>query len=117
MQQALAGRDRELAFGIGIHTGEAVVGTVGTTERMEYTAIGANVNLASRLCDTAKGGEVIVSTEVYERLGARVRAEPRPPIRVKNIDRDLATYLVTDLVGEAAGTVLTPIVREGEGRG
>ncbi len=97
MQMALAERDPELAFGIGIHTGEAVVGTVGTPERMEYTAIGATVNLASRLCDTARRGEVIVSAEVYERLGDLVKAEARLPIRVKNIDRDLATYLVSEL--------------------
>jgi adenylate cyclase len=64
---------------------------------MEYTAIGATVNLASRLCDTAKRGEVIVSAEVYEQLRDRIAAQPRPPVRVKNIDRDLATYLVTAL--------------------
>jgi class 3 adenylate cyclase len=97
MQRELATQGGDLGFGIGIHCGEAVVGTVGTPERMEYTAIGATVNLASRLCDTAKQGEVIVSEEVRACLGNRIVAEERAPIRVKNIDRDLQTYVVVQL--------------------
>ncbi|HZT07526.1 MAG TPA: adenylate/guanylate cyclase domain-containing protein [Chloroflexota bacterium] len=97
MQRAMAAEPNELGFGIGIHCGEAVVGTIGTPERLEYTAIGATVNLASRLCDTAKGGEVVVSDEVYRRLEGRLDARALPPIRVKNIDRELSMYVATGI--------------------
>ncbi|MBM2811091.1 MAG: cyaA [Chloroflexi bacterium] len=97
MQKAAAELPGSLAFGVGIHTGDAVVGTIGTRERMEYTAIGSTVNLASRLCDTAGKGQVVVSDAVFEKLGGDLQAERRPPIHVKNVERELDTYLVTGL--------------------
>ncbi len=95
MQAALAGS--ELSVGIGIHSGIAVVGNIGTAERLEYTAIGATVNLAARLCESAAKGDVIVSEELRDRLGDKVEAERRAPILVKGIDRELCTYRVAKL--------------------
>ncbi len=95
MQAALTGS--ELSVGIGIHSGIAVVGNIGTVERLEYTAIGATVNLAARLCESAAKGEVIVSEELRDRLGDKVEAERRSPILVKGIDRELVTYRVAKL--------------------
>jgi adenylate cyclase len=55
-------------IGIGIHTGEAVHGFIGSVERMEYTVIGDTVNRTSRYCDGAKGGEILISREVYPHM-------------------------------------------------
>src|SRR5690606_32839708 len=66
IQQRLAGHGSGLGVGIGVHRGEAVVGTIGTPQRMEYTAIGSTVNIASRLCDHAGAGEVVVSRQVLD---------------------------------------------------
>ena len=53
-----------LNFGIGINTGDAVVGNIGPENRMEYTAIGDTVNLAARLESNAKPGQILVSESV-----------------------------------------------------
>lgn len=81
--QSRAGGAVELATGIGIHTGEAMVGNVGSPKRMEYTAIGDTVNVTARLQGVAAGGEVLISLPTMERVAGKVVAEPLPPIPLK----------------------------------
>ena len=67
---------------------------MGTRERIEYTAIGATVNLASRVCSTTQRGQVVISDQMFEAAAAEFVAEARSPVKVKGIDRDLTTHLV-----------------------
>jgi len=74
----------DLQVGIGIHTGEMVVGNIGTRRRSDYTVLGANVNLAARLCSRAKGGEILMSFDTFEAVREVIRKNPRyydPPLR------------------------------------
>lgn len=62
---------REIAFGVGVHWGSAVVGNIGSPFRMDYTAIGDTVNTAARLEANAPGGTIYISRDVADILGER----------------------------------------------
>ena len=75
--------DRRLHFGTGIHTGEAVVGNVGSHFRKDYSAIGDAVNMAKRVQESAKPGQILISEDAYLRVKDWVLVEPLPPMKVK----------------------------------
>jgi len=74
----------EIGVGIGLHTGEATVGYIGSERRSEYTAIGDTVNTASRLESNSKGGEILISDATAKAARSRYALKPREPIAVKN---------------------------------
>ena len=92
MQRRLLGINRELreeglaeiGVGMGLHTGEAIVGYIGSDRRSEYTAIGDTVNTSSRLESNARGGEILISDATAKAAHSRYKLKPREPIMVKN---------------------------------
>ncbi len=81
-------------FGIGINTGVAVAGNIGSSQRLEYTVVGDAVNLAERLQGQAGPGEVLVSGSTYQRVRGRFRFEPRGEVRVKGKERSVEVWRV-----------------------
>lgn len=71
-QECLEKYGQEVEFGIGVNCGDAVIGNIGSQNRMEYTAIGDTVNTTSRLESVAGPGQILISNEVVRRLGNRI---------------------------------------------
>jgi adenylate cyclase len=69
-----------LSVGIGLHSGDAFIGNIGSPRRLEYTLIGDTVNIASRVCSAADGGEILVSDAVRSQLTDPIVVEPRPEL-------------------------------------
>ncbi len=90
---------RSVSFGIGVHVGPAVVGNIGSPQRMDYTAIGDTVNTAERLEANAKGGCIYVSRAVVEELGSRIRTAPLGKIPLKGKEEGFEVFRVEELLG------------------
>jgi class 3 adenylate cyclase len=94
--------DCRLEFGVGVSVGEAVVGNVGTWRRLDYTAIGASVNLARRLQEAAGPGQILMSEHVYRRVTESVEARAVPSIDLDGIDGPVMAYELVALRGSLA---------------
>ncbi len=89
----------QLAYSVGVHVGEAVVGYIGTQRAMNYTAIGDVVNLAKRLQESAAPGQILISEDAIKRLGQQVKARPLGEIKVKGRKQPAVAYELLDLRG------------------
>jgi class 3 adenylate cyclase len=79
-------RGHSLGFGMGIALGYATLGQIGFEQRLEYAAIGSVTNLASRLCDEAKAGQIVVSRRVYGMVEPWVEARPLDDLVLKGFN-------------------------------
>ena len=108
MALAMRGRVRELGetwqkrghrldFGVGIALGYATLGKIGFEGRFDYGAIGTVTNLAARLCDEARGGQVLISQRVYAEVEGQVEAEPLGEFALKGFHRPIPTFNILRL--------------------
>ena len=83
---------RAVAFGIGINSGPAVVGNIGSEQRLDYTAIGDTVNLAARLESNAKPHQILLSASTYEHVKETINCRSLTPIQVKGKVKPVEIY-------------------------
>jgi adenylate cyclase len=86
----------DLGFGIGIEHGFATLGTIGFEGRFDYAAIGTVSNVASRLCDEAKPGQILISPRVRQAVEKAMTVEPVGEFNLKGIRRPMAAYNVLE---------------------
>lgn len=102
IQQALTHFNREqaefgkppLEVGIGISSGEVVVGAIGSERTKQYTCIGEAVNMAARLTEIAKGGQILISEETYCRLSHRQECRVLPPMQIRGLEGPIRVFAV-----------------------
>ena len=90
----------ELSMGIGVNTGFAVVGNIGSEKRMQYSAIGSPVNLASRIQDLTIGGQVLISEATRQEAGDDLQTNGHLRVKVKGIASPITIYDVNGVKGD-----------------
>jgi len=84
-------------FRVGINTGPAIVGNVGTEEQRSFTAIGDTTNLAARLQTAADPGQVVLGQATYEAVAASAEAKPIDELDLKGKAAPVTAYVLTSL--------------------
>ncbi len=102
-----SGTEQPFRVRMGINTGFCNVGNFGSTDRMDYTIIGAEANLAARLQSIAEPGNIVISYETYALVRDMIAAEALPPITMKGISREIVPYTVKGLIDAAGQNVET----------
>lgn len=95
--QEIAKKLGDLKYGIGINTGPAVAGNIGSEKRLAYTVIGDSINLGARLCSKAEGHQIIISESTYSLIKDSVRVNPLGEITVKGKEKPIKVYEVLEL--------------------
>ena len=98
------GLERPFRIRMGISTGFCTVGNFGSQDRMDYTIIGNEVNLASRLESAAEPGSILLANETNALVQDIVLTEEQPPITVKGFLRPINTFKVVGTYGELIDT-------------
>jgi class 3 adenylate cyclase len=102
----------ELAMGIGINTGEVVVGNIGSDKRAKYGAVGSPINIAYRIESYTVGGQILISPSTYERLQSLVRVRDTLEANFKGLETPLILYEVAGLQGRYACALPEPTVEK-----
>jgi len=94
-------------FGVGVNTGNALVGNVGAQWHYQYTAIGDAVNVASRICSHARAGELLIGPDTHDAVKDHVFANPLAPIKFKGKSQELTIYQILQMKDDCLSRQLT----------
>jgi PAS domain S-box-containing protein len=89
----------EVDMGIGLHTGQVVLGNIGSPERMKYGVVGSNVNLTSRIQACTIGGQILVSETTRQELGSKLKIGKQMEVRAKGVEHPVILFEVLGIGG------------------
>jgi adenylate cyclase len=89
-----------IRYGIGVNTGDAIVGEMGSSFRKQYDVIGDSINTGARLCSAAGGGEIIIGESTWELIGNHLSVEETEPLRLKGKSKPFRTFRVLSIIEE-----------------
>jgi len=89
----------EIAMGIGINTGEVVVGNIGSQKRSKYGAVGSPINVAYRIESYTLGGQVLISSETYKKVRTSVQLRGKMDVQFKGMEHPSTLYDVIGITG------------------
>jgi len=98
----------ELAMGIGINTGDVVVGNIGSEKRAFYTALGTEINITYRIESYTVGGQVLISQSTYDKVSSMLIIKGTKEVRFKGIDRPIVLYEAIGTTGSRAINLKIP---------
>ena len=90
----------EVEMGIGIHTGQVVLGNIGSAERMKYGVVGSNVNLTSRIQACTTGGQILVSETTRQEVGNKLRIGKQMEVRAKGVEHAVILFEALGIGGQ-----------------
>jgi adenylate cyclase len=93
-----AGIEQPFKARMGVNSGYCNVGNFGSADRMDYTIIGAEANLAARLQSIAEPGRIVISYETFALVSDAITAHALPPITMKGISREVVPYAVDNML-------------------
>ena len=98
--RAAAG-EKQIHIGIGLNNGNVIMGNIGSEDHMDYTVIGDAINIAARLCSVARGGQIVISNSVADKVRDLSTLNKLEPIMVKGKAKPLEIHEVVDVTGAA----------------
>jgi hypothetical protein len=93
--------EKTISIGIGLNSGEVVMGNMGSEDHMDYTVIGDNINVAARMCGIAQPGTVLISKAIAEAIGDQATLKDMHPVLVKGKDQPIGIAEVVMVKGGA----------------
>lgn len=92
---------KQIQIGIGLNSGDVIMGNMGSEDHMDYTVIGDTINVASRLCGIARPGQIVISKTIADEIGSLSLLKKLEPVMLKGKDKPTEVHEVVEVKGAA----------------